>query len=465
MKNSVIPASIKNPYNFDNSAFRVPADFKRRYPLVGERGKVKGPISHGLFCPGIHRERLLALPRFSMEGFVKVQVVDCASGVVVSEQPYQPNLILNQGMDNLAAMVTCELFNQCCYGDGTTDTKLASGATTASQASTTVTASASIFVAGDVGNMIKWDTGEEARIISYTSGTEVEVANAATVASGTFTIHRTNQTQLTAEIQRSNTYLTGSGNCESSVTSNIITNRRTFDFSPVVSGETVREIGFARTATPTNNLNTRIFLSTPQALLIGQALRVVYDFQVTMSPTTPEAKTFSITGWPVAPSTSLDGDQQWVGICLSGVRPSDGTTQSAALYNAGINGNNFPMEPFASGASGTQTGCGFFMSSNSGAIASFNSSTGAFTGYLLTNAYLSLVAYTTLNFYRDKTKTLAVSEGNGTTIRTIGIGSGTSPGSANAYGFIMLFDQPQTKDNTHTLQMTWRWTWGRTLVN
>ena len=64
---------------------------------------------------------------------------------------------------------------------------------TASQSGTTVTASASVFIADMVGAVIRYANGVTAVITAYTSGTGVTVSPSQSVSSQAFEIYRTDQ--------------------------------------------------------------------------------------------------------------------------------------------------------------------------------------------------------------------------------------------------------------------------------
>jgi hypothetical protein len=216
-----------------------------------------------------------------------------------------------------------------------------------------------------------------------------------------------------------------------------------------------------------SNLFSRIKLTSGVALVAGQALRVVYSLAITFSPTTPQARTFPITGWPVLPSTSLDGDEQVIRPSVAGVTTSGATTAASVgwdgLTTSGGNALNFI----------TITNIRMFISPSSAALDAF-AGTGAMTSRA-TNASIgasniTLNSYTALDFYREKSYTFTVGEGNRTDYRTIGIGSnsgagGGGGGAANGgTSFLCLFDESQTKDSVHTLTITFRLTAGRVLA-
>lgn len=425
-------------------------------PLKPSRGK--GRIVYP-FCPGLHRVRRVQSQRV-LRGRAKCFVMD-ERGEVLREYPWEPNLIYNLGIDNACNVTTlAALSANAVSGTGTGDTKRDSGATTASQGgSTTVTSSASFFVAGDVGNMIKWDSGEEARITAFTSGTSVEVTPAQTVSSGQFTVHETNDPQMSVEHARTSTYLTGAGNCETTIVSNTITMRRTYDFPVEGSGVTIREVGLSNSGSGGSNLFNRVFLSSPVALLAGQALRLVFDLDITCTPAAADPITAAISGWPVAPATTTDGDQLWTGVCLSGPINSGASNDAAA--NAGINGDGQSMEP------SVISNTAIALNTSSAALGTFNGTTSSLSGTRVLNKLVSGNTYNSLDFFREKSIICAVGEANSTQIRKMILGGyfAVAADAADAQGLILLFDEDQTKANTHTLELIFRITMGRTLTN
>jgi hypothetical protein len=80
---------------------------------------------------------------------------------------------------------------------------------------------------------------------------------------------------------------------------------------------------------------------------------------------------------------------------------------------------------------------------------------------------LAKAAYTTNSYTVDKSGTYTVGEANSTGWRSMGYGASapnvTFPYDVNRTNFVFVFDEAQTKPNTHTLTMTWRTTWSRTL--
>lgn len=385
------------------------------------------------------------------------QVVDSATGQVVREAPkWIDNLILNDGMERVATnyWTTCFTYGSC--GTGTTSDSTDSGVITASQASTTVTASSNIFLATDANNggvMIKWDTGEEARVTGYTSATQVTVTPAQSVSAGQFTIWRTNQVGLVSETKRSNTYLTGSPSCGTTRVGGVLTHRRTYDFTAEVGTVNYSEVGVAWASSGSSTHFSRVLLLSPVPVGSGQQLRLVYELILTLSPTSPnDVNTNLITNWPwgAVPNSYYNEQLQYIG--MSSV---SSTTGASTYADAG----QYTNEPSASSYN-------TFMSSTATALSTFAATpVDRRPGAIVKKAY-SLAAYTSFNFYRDRYVQFNAGEGNSASIRCIGHGS--EAGGFNAtytdYGYLMLFDNNQEKPSTHTLSLTWRYRWSRVLA-
>lgn len=72
---------------------------------------------------------------------------------------------------------------------------------TASQTGTTVSASANVFLADDVGAIVRWADGTVATITAFTDAQTVTVGTSQTVASQSFIVYRTDQTPETASMR------------------------------------------------------------------------------------------------------------------------------------------------------------------------------------------------------------------------------------------------------------------------
>jgi hypothetical protein len=406
--------------------------------------------------------KIVVRNRQSAQGFLKWAVVDAKTKEVIrdSGDGWIPNLILNNGMNSVYTRFWADCFTNAVAGTGTTPTSVDSGATNASQSGTTITADGSFFASGDVGNVVKFDSGEEALITAFVGATQVTVSNSATVGSGPFVMYNTNQTGLAGELKRTQTYLTGTPNCQTTSATGQIQMRRTYDFTAEVGTVNYTEIGFAWATGGANTTFSRILLPSLVQVLSGQQLRVVYELRVSYAPLTPQPVSAIINGWPLSPATDTDGDQCIAAIGLAQVNTNGSTT---ALDNA-----TYANEPCFTNQSGAFfTTLYGFLTNSSAAVTDAAASAPDRTGSAgASKQIMTKAAYVTDSFYVDKSCAWPVGEGNRADFRSMGYGiSGTNvePYQANRYGHVLLFDQAQTKPNTHTLTLTWRTTWSRTL--
>ena len=388
------------------------------------------------------------------QGFVQCFVVDSATQQVVKLYPRQKNLILNQGMDRVASDYWPNLMTHCAAGNGTMPTSDVSGLTTATQAGNTVTLSGGTFVftdtLTDAGNVIKWATGEEAQIVTVTDPATVVVNSSASVPAGDFIVYRTNQTELASEVKRSGSYLTGSPYCGTTLASNILKHRRTFDFTTEAGPVSYTEIGLCWDSSTPAAVFSRILLAVPVPVTAGQQLRVTYELQLALLPSAPVPKTAAIGGWPVAPALTVDGVEavQYLGL--------------ASVTTGGITAGGFDNGYTASEPAQTSD-IGVFVSTTATAPASFGSSVSRVgTG----NAVATRAAYGAGNWYVDKTGTLPVDAGNSLVLRSMGYGyhAPSSFFAQSSTTMVFVFNEDQTKLNTHTLALTWRFSWSRVLA-
>lgn len=376
----------------------------------------------------------------------RVSILDAAGGLVRALPPKR-NLILDQGLDGIAVRSWAASFAVAVVGTGTDPVRRASGAVTLARSGTTVTASAGFFVAQDVGRLIKWDSGEETYVVSFTSGTEVEVADSGTITAGPATVWYVNQTALQTETKRSATYSTDGGANGSTFAAGVLTHKRTFIFSAEVGTVTYREVGWSWDGSPGANLFGRDLLAGAGVTLVaGQQLKIAVELSVAYSPTSATGWTNTIAGWSEDGQTSLE----WLG-CATVAANGATTTATGDPTRAAL-------DPSASDAFIVVTGDAAALISAQTALPS------AIAGQTRKAAGTS--AYTAGNFYLDRSATFAVIEGNGA-VRSIFIGNkiGTTPAEP-AYSVCRVrLDADETKDSNHTLTITFRFSWGRILTN
>jgi hypothetical protein len=280
------------------------------------------------------------------------------------------------------------------------------------------------------------------------------------VSAGEFTVYRVDQTKLATWVKNTDSYLTGTGDCGTTDIGNARTMKRTFNFSLETGSVNYSEVGLTWEVVGTNNpdLFSRILISGGAVtVLADQQLRLVYELTVTLTPSTPASFTADITGWPIAPSSSLGAVQQVQRFGLSNVS----TTGSTQISDGGLDPGGY-----FTGSLGVR---GVGLSPSSTAPAAFGSAVSRVTNAI--GVASTLDTYTAGSFFRDILATFSAANGDRTDFRSLGFGNGTGQGSSainhalsgSTNGFIVVFDESQTKDDEHSLTVRFRLSWGRDL--
>lgn len=359
-----------------------------------------------------------------------------ADGSIASIRPWKRNLILDQGLDAVAASSWVSQFQACAIGSAATATKRDSGLTTFSRAVDQVTASAGFFEAADVGRLLKFDTGEEMYVTVFTSPLLVTVNIAGVIAPSQGTVWYVNQTGLTTELKRSSTYSGGPAFNKTTFAVDTITHQRQFLFPAEVGAVTYREIGWSSNGGAGANLFGRdVIPGAGDSLLAGQQYQVIVTMILTISPATIVA----------APDVGTNGFNTAGTICWQGV--GDGafaTVEQGAFAN---------LEPAGDGA-GTAL---FFANA---AFALLAGPTFAHVPNPPGNGYAGVgrSIYLGGSFRRDLSFTASVAQ-------AIGPITGFTWGFFGNNAIAVLFNVAQAKDGLHTLTVVLRLTWGRTLIN
>jgi len=293
----------------------------------------------------------------------------------------------------------------------------------------------------------------------------------------------------------------------------------------LVTDTNYTEVGFSDVSAPGGaSINARaLFDGGAITVLMGQQLRIVYEFHVTLAPVAPRSKKFAITGWPahrhpVTVDSATDritlaahGFAAGTEVVFHGAEPPGGIAFGASYFVLADAANTFRVSATPGGAAVniTSGGLSVFLATNtsgteqlpqvglmcvseSGGATHFGADVNGVTpntgnepssgGHIIFAGdasphpafpvgsvahYSGLIiaktlvndAYVTGSYTRTKHVTLDANEGNSTNIRMIAVGT---PGSVTAMGGArFLFNHPQLKDNTHTLTVRFRWTWRR----
>ena len=388
---------------------------------------------------------------FGLRGLVKVSVVE--RGRVVREYPVQHNLILNQGLDQIASAVFAQLITFAVAGTGSTATEIDSPTDTVNIVSGSATFSQIGYLAGDasdVGKSIKLiGSGNVYRVTAFNTNTQCSVTPAVTEGPDIFNVYMTQQTGLDAEIKRTNTYLTGAPNCQTVTSGDVTTMTRTYDFSAEVGPQSYNEVGFSSSASPGSNLFSRIKLPSAVPLTAGQQLRVLYSLQITVSPTTPQVYgTSPIVGWAGA-----TGSLQHEAVPISFINTNGGI--------AGSGTNTVDSKFYIGNEPSALAGFTLWISSDASALVSYG------TGLAESNATASglapgLSSYVAGSYTLDKFGIFPVGQANATNWRCYYLGVFRDGGS-NWSACRFLFDTQQTKLSTFTLTLGFRSTWNRIL--
>lgn len=125
------------------------------------------------------------------------------TGEIFTESDWKDNLVTEFFLENLSTfdvVATTTGVNvprsALVVGSGALTVKTDSGLITATQAGNIVTSSAGLFTVAQVGDLIRWDSGQIAKITVFTSATQVTVDVSQNVSAGEFTIENIDIPQL-----------------------------------------------------------------------------------------------------------------------------------------------------------------------------------------------------------------------------------------------------------------------------
>lgn len=413
----------------------------------------------------------------TLTGYYKVGVV--SPDGEVSWKAEGKNLILNQGMDNIANNAIADQMTYAMCGTGTRPNSRDGGTSAISQSGATIFLNdtsgfikdfSSSFDAYShlcsVGDSIQWANGSQSLILATGSnGFTLTVTPVVSYASAsTFIVWKTSQVGLQTEISRSGpgisqtSYLTGTGNCGSTfnnIGSGSIIHRRTYDFPLQAGQQSFNEIGVGWANTAPTTVFSRVLI-TPVTVWSGFRLRIVYDLQVQYSPIISSSAVASIGGWPVSPATTLMGTSSLQYFMPSYIDTSGNTIK-----------DNAPYDPYFINES-YYYWFSMFVSTNSASVQPFGFATDRSSNSTVVESVgsqASLAAYAPLSFYCDKTANITAGSLSSNSIRTVGFG--VYGNGRHSYGgqqaYVWRFNQAQTLFNTQTLSLTFRYTWTRTL--
>lgn len=444
----------------------------------------------------------------SLSGKYKLAVLDRNDNIVWEQKDWAKNLILNQGMEALApgslptkGVCFANVFSVACMGDGarynsiqvgyvaTEGSASCAGSTVTffpgSSGLTNLTASTGNGYANavEVGDMIKFNGGTEVRVLALNAGDTATVTPSATVnPAEPFTIWKTSQAGLQSVLHYagSGRYYAGVNYCGTTTTVPVVAERRTWDFAYETSSVTVREVGVGWSSNNNANLASdgfggggttnqscvfsRVLLPTTTSLSSGQKLRLIYELDITLSPSVTTGSVTNI-GFGIPFTASIGGSNPWpVSPSGSTVISSSGGYYNIQTYNisySDTNGNTQASNGYLDPCNNVV----LFWSDSAATLVATPGSLGAGSNNRVTT-YDTVTAtsdpYTALSWTCTKTGVFAASAGS-FNIRSFGIQI-SSNGSPSQQSFACLFFQPQQKTTVQTLSLTFQYAWGRTLA-
>lgn len=383
---------------------------------------------------------------------MKVDIQILRKGKLITVAKGLKNLFLDNGLKNAFDAAASQMGQWGFYGTSNAPNKRDSSTTTFSRAGSTVTASGNFFEAADVGRLLKFDTGEEVYINTFTNATTVETVTSGAIASSEGTIWYVNQTSLDAYAGEAEdptpTFTFSAG---------VASYEWIYDFPTVGGTVNVNEVGFGY-SNDQNDINSRVVLSSPTVLLSGDQLRLTATMEMIASPSTPSAYD------PTNGSSEEDGTGEAQFEFVSTVE----------AWNTIWPSNTWDENP---NSSGTKTLIPItidmkpFETYGTGRI--FNSSTNIQN---LFNAHSNDITNgakpTTAPFTKTSTLRWSPTRISGTyygfaMIAKPLVGSSASSTNMSEGGgrFLFLFDNPVTKSGTQAMEISISETMNRTLVN
>lgn len=257
----------------------------------------------------MHR-KIEAETRHAVAGFYRTRVMQptlvAPDGTVLAAEPVtewsepQHNLILTGGYDG--SQTWRQLGDGACHaGTGSTPASAPIDGTY-SQTGSTVTrvTGTGVFVSGNVGDYIKFATGERCKIVTFTNSVTVQVDRSQTVAAATITIYDTSRTLLDTWVKATNTKESGGAGETGFSDTGVVQYWNTHNFTTETVARSYTELGMTSGGTTSSSvLFSRIVLDSPVNVAIGQFLQVRFDIQAAAANYRTSAPiTVNVTGWP-----------------------------------------------------------------------------------------------------------------------------------------------------------------------
>lgn len=379
----------------------------------------------------------------------ETQIIDGKTGKVVKRNAPKRNLILDQGLDQVASNSFFDLTRKCVLGDSTNPVKRDSGSVTVSISGEVATASASFFESGDVDRLLKLDSGQEVYITGYTSATEVAVSGADDDSASEFTIWYVNETGHGNELVRTSNLGSDTDDNKSTWDGAKAEHKRTFIFPEETESRTYKEIGWSPASATGQNLFGRDLIpGGGDSISAGQRYKVVVKLQFEPGPLNQvTVSNVGGNGFDTSGNAILTGGESaferkaFIGF-------TEDTPFSREVIKSGF------MEP--NGKDATVKRHVVFFTNDFTLPTDPNLSGDMLEGGFGEN--VDEQSYIQGSNEKVFSALLGVGTGNGD---IFGFGFGND----NDSGFTVKFDSPQIKDSDHELTIKFKFSWGRTLIN
>jgi len=352
------------------------------------------------------------------------------------------NLITDAGLNEVAAREWAKCFEYGAIGTSNSPVERSSGATTITAVGATVTASAPYFEAGDVGRLLRAATGQTGYITVFNTAQNVTwVPTGTDFSAQAGVIYYVNRTALGTEYRRTNTYrTTGSDNVSIWNGPNSEWSlQRTYLYPVETAPVTIRELGWSWGTTGTNLFGLDVLPGAGDALIAGQQyiVQVLLILRFLPAASTPAPNVG--TNWNTTGNISVVSTNEAYSVAI--VNSVGATVTGGDGLEPGVN----------SGARKIS----LYSQSSYALPGSTNTAPACPTGTTVSALAMTLSAYTPGSFTRTKSVLMGVSEVVGSWWGVM-ISHGTvTPCVA------VKFNAAQSKDNTHTLSVSFRFTWGR----
>lgn len=211
-----------------------------------------------------------------------------SKGEEVEKRLPQTNLLLDRGMDLVARAGWEDLFRYAAIGTSNNPTRRTLPDLEATMEDGVVTVNSSFFSENDLGRtLLLRGYPEELRISFVMSPESVsvrklsgEIPEESITTPSDLTVFYVTDQSLGAQHKRTNNYISGENGTDYDLPTESIVLYRTYLFSQEAEPVTIREIGWSDVASGSNTINGRSLLQSPVVLNTGDQLKVRVELSI-----------------------------------------------------------------------------------------------------------------------------------------------------------------------------------------